>query len=243
MASSPKRSSRVRTKPRISANDLARYMLSREAGKVGIIRRAKTPPTNPIIRYQKVKDVLKRSLANPERARAILETARDSFEQELQDTALSTNSIDIAEKSIDVLDAWHTLSNQIPNCTFEIPPNRQPLLNISCVEVSVNLDLIVKSTHRNEKRVGGLIFRLTKPEEEETDAAATKRNEMGAYVSTLVHMQVSENFVGDRIAHKSLCWSVDVQNQNIHKAPRNTQRRQNDMEAACLLIASSWDAL
>lgn len=215
-------------------------MLAGEQGKIGIIQRAKSPPTAPVIRYRDARRALCNALLRPARGSGVLESARESFDQKSNDPSLSPAAQDDAEKSIDVINAFPALSNQLNGYAYFGPGNHQNYLTISGVSVSVNLDLLVNHTIRGTDVVGGLIFRLTKPEEEETEAAQSKRHEVGAYAATLIHMQVAENFATDRAAHRSICWSVDVQNREIYTAPRQYRMRQRNLEAACRMIAAMW---
>lgn len=45
--------------PRISANDLALYMVSSTTAQIGIVKRAKAPITPPIIRYKDARPAVK----------------------------------------------------------------------------------------------------------------------------------------------------------------------------------------
>ena len=218
-------------------------MVAGEAGKIGIIRRAKEVATAPVIRYKDARKALKAALLQPGRASGIIEGAVDSLQQRADDPSRKRSTRDDAEKSIDAINAFPRLANELAGYEYSDPGNRLPLLNLSDVEVSVNLDLTAQRNYRGKQQIGGLIFRMTKPEEEETDFAKSKRENVGAYAATLIYMQVKANFAGNMLATPALCWSVDVQNGEIYKAPARYKRRANDMEAACQMIAAMWDRL
>jgi len=216
-------------------------MVAGDTGRLGIIKRAKIVNTSPVIRYRDARKALVSALVRPERSRGILETASDALEQKAADAALSSTVRDDAEKSLEALACFPQLSNDLAGYTYREPSGHIPYLKISGVDVSVNLDVLIEHSARSKEYVGGLIFRLTKPEEEESEAARSKRRDMGLHAATLVRMQVAENFAGDRQAHPPLCMSVDVQNIECFKAPSQYRKRQKDLEAACTMIAAMWD--
>jgi hypothetical protein len=108
------------------------------------------------------------------------------------------------------------------------------------VEVSVAADLLVVRPGKNgEEQIGGALFRFTKADDE-TDAAAAKRKEIGAYAATLVYMHVQANLAGNHKPHHSLCMSIDVQCKDVHVAPRSFAQKAQNLENACRFIHAMW---
>jgi hypothetical protein len=64
---------------------------------------------------------------------------------------------------------------------------------------------------------------------------------MGRLVATLVLMQVTTNLSGNRQPLYELCWSVDIQSGEVHKAPKNTKALIGNIVSACQFIAAMWD--
>ncbi len=87
------------------------------------------------------------------------------------------------------------------------------------------------------------MFRFTKPDEEESETAASKRREMGSYAATLVYMHVATNLAGGITPAYKLCWSVDVQHKEKHIAPKNYKQKVANIENACKFIAAIWDSV
>jgi len=141
---------------------------------------------------------------------------------------------------MDALDAFTEMRNQLAGFDYQSAPKSQDVLNISGVEISVYCDLLIHKTQKEEKQIGGPLFRLTVPEEDETERAAEKRREMGLYAATLVHMHVTGNLAGNRSVHHALCWSVDVQNRKVYAAPRNYLTRTTSLQNGCRFIAAMW---
>lgn len=117
-------------------------MVAGDPGKIGIITRAKSAPTAPVVRYKDARDLLCRALVQPSRAPGIMESARERFTQRANDGSLKPFTRDDAEKSLDVLTAFPQLMNEMVGFAYRASPQQQPLLTISGVSVSVNLDLL-----------------------------------------------------------------------------------------------------
>lgn len=240
MARQPSDHMLVRSEPRISANELAKYMVASETGKIGIIRKAKESVTPPRTRYRDARPVLRAYLSDLKRDPRSVYTARAMFEQRSEDSARSEFIRSDALNSMDVLDSILRMQNQLSGFAFESAPQRQPFLEIAGVKVSVQLDLLLTRTRGSREQIGGALFRMTRPDEDETEAAAAKRQDMGAYAATLVHMQVSENLAGNRDPYYRLCMSIDVQAEDVHIAPRTYVQRASNLTNACWFISSMW---
>lgn len=175
--------------------------------------------------------------------RRILSAAHARFEQQMEDPSSSTWIKDDSEKSLDVLQSYQGMRNALAGFDYQPAPRRMQKLHINGVDVSVQLDLLLHRDARSGPQVGGLIFRMTKPDDEESDGAASTRRDMGLYVATLVHMQVAENVSSNRTPAKALCWSVDVQAGERHVCPNSTTNRVNDLSNACRFIAALWNTV
>lgn len=239
MALSPNHSLR-REAPRITANELARYMVASETGKIGIIRRARESVTPQRVRYSDVRKAIRAHLGDNARPRSILNTARDRFEQRKDDSSLGPFAREDASLSLDVLDSLGRMQNQLGGIAFRGAPVRQGPVMLSGMEVAVNVDLLVSRSRDGVEQIGGALFRFTKADEE-SEGAAAKRRDMGMYAATLVHLQVAQNLAGNHVPHYQLCMSVDVQAEEIHYAPRSYAQRAQNLENACRFIRAMWD--
>lgn len=225
----------------MSANDLARYMVAGDVGRRGIIRRAREVSTAVVVRYTDARAGLQSALCDPVNERRIIASTRNMLDQKANDAANSAWAREDALKSLDVLDAYSVMRNQLAGNDFVAAPQRQPFLRLGGVDVSVNCDVLAHRDVRNVPSIGGALLRLTKPEDEESETARARRLDMGAYAATLVFMQVETNLAGNRQPRPDLCWSVDVQHGEVHSAPRNYRTRAANLEAACEVIAAMWD--
>jgi hypothetical protein len=232
-----------RPQPRISANDLALYMVSSDTARMGILRRAKAPQKPPIIRYKDARAPVCAYLIDPARNMRPLVAAEEMLRQRMDDPATSPLLRDDASHSIEVLHAIQQMRNQLGALDFQAAPRDQGRLAISGVEVSVRADLLVFSSSRTgEEQIGAAVLRMTM-DDAETEAARERRRNMGLYVATLARLYVDQNIASNRTAANRLCLSIDVQHGEIFSGPTANTRRVNDIENVCRMIAAIWPTL
>ncbi len=239
MANSPRR---VRQTPRISVNDLALFMISSDTARVGIIRRAKYPIVPPIIRYRDVRAPICHYLSDRRRSVNPLVTAETMFLQRSQDPAESTLRQDDARHSIEVLHAIQGMANQLASFDFHAAPQNQATLTLAGVEISVRADLLVHGATRGREQVGAAVLRMTQ-DDADTDAARSRRQDMGFYVATLARLHLDANLQSNRESANRLCLSIDVQHGEAFACPNSNTRRRNDLENACRFIAAMWSGI
>lgn len=143
--------------------------------------------------------------------------------------------------SVDVLASLARMENKIGGSRFVAAPVRQPPLVLNGVSVSVQLNVLALRERDGAAEVGGVLFRMTKADEE-TESAASKRKEIGAYSATLALMQIQSCAGADQKAHHQLCASFDIQYEDVHVAPRTYVSKARDLESACRFIAAVWDS-
>jgi len=223
-------------------NDLARYMVSSDTARMGILRRAKYPTTPPIIRYKDVRPALISYLADAGRRVNPLVSAEDLFRQRAADPASGALRQDDALKSIEVLHAIQAMGNRLGQYDFHPSPPSLNKLVLSGVEISIRSDLLVYGEARGKGQIGSAIFRMTQ-DDADTDEAKEKRKDMGLYVATLALRQLSEAPPSNREVAARLCMSIDIQHGEVFIAPVANARRMNDVENACLMIAAIWPTI
>jgi hypothetical protein len=228
-----------RARPRITANDLALYMVSSDTARMGIIRRAKNPQIPPIIRYRDVRTPICSYLSDPSHRVQPLLAAETMLQQRADDPSTGPLQRDDATHSIEVLHAIQRMRNQLAGYDFQPAPKDQGKLNIAGVEISVRADCLVHGTSRGEEQIGAAVLRMTM-DDADTDAARDRRRNMGLYVATLARMHVEQNIASNRAPANRLCLSVDVQHGEVFAAPNANTRRTSDIENVCRVIAAIW---
>lgn len=219
--------------PRISANDLAAYMVASETAKQSIIRRNYEPQAFVVTRYQDARGAIKAHLSDLARSQNPLNDAISMFEQRAADPAESDTRQDDARQSIEVLNALRGMGNQLGRHQFHNTANSQPKLVLAGVEISVRADLWVHGESRGQEQIGGAIFRMTQDD-------GGRRADMGRYVATMLRMHLDQNNPTDRTPANRLCMAVDVRHGEVFQAPNANARRMSDLEAACRVIHALW---
>lgn len=225
--------------PRISANDLALFMVSSTTAQLGIVKRSKAPQLPPIIRYRDARPPIVAYLTDPLRKVNPLTTAEQALQQRVADPSESSLRQDDALKSIEVLHAIQGMGNQLASYEFRPAPAKQGKLVLGGVEVSVYADLLVYGAAKGVDQVGTAILRMTQADAS-SEAAVEKRRQMGLYVATLGRLHVEQNIQTNREPANRLCMSIDVQHGEIFVAPNANTRRVNDLTAACQMIHALW---
>lgn len=215
-------------------------MVAGETGKLGIIQRSRDAKSAATARYSEVRDAIKGYLCDLGRTDRTLAIMQNSFAQKASDTSLSNWSREDARLSVDVLSAFAGMENKFSGARFIPAPERQAKLMLSGVSVSVYLNLLRERDRAGKVEVGGVLFRLSKADEE-TDGAAAKRHEMGGYAATLAYMQTQALMSGERHPHHQLCASFDIQCGDVHLAPRTYIAKARALEDACRFIAAMWN--
>ena len=207
---------------------------------MGIIRRSGEPGNAASVRYRRVREALRGFMVNPQRSPRDLAALRNFFSQKTEDGSLKDFDREDARLSMDVIDAFGRMQNQIGGMAFSPAPSTQPHLMIAGVDISIYIDAFTTRSRAGVEEVGGILLRTTKADEE-SDAASAKRRDMGAYAATLALMQMQQNLRGDRVPHYQLCASIDVQFEEVFFAPRSFGQRANNIENACRVISAMWD--
>ncbi len=220
-------------RPRISANELALYMVSSDTARMGIIRRAAEPQTYVTTRYKDVRAPIKTFLADMARRGNPLNEAEAMFEHRAEDPDESDLRQDDARQSIEVIRSVRGMANQLAPLEFVQAPHSQPKLNLSGVEVSVRADLWVYGSRRDTEQIGGALLRMTQDD-------GARREDMGRYVATLMRMHLDQNNPSNREPTNRLCMAIDIRHGQIFAAPNASARRMSDMEAACRVIHALW---
>ncbi|CCG40122.1 conserved hypothetical protein [Magnetospirillum molischianum DSM 120] len=229
-----------RQSPRISANQLAQYMVSSDTARLGIIRKARDPQTPVIIRYRDARAPICAFLSDQQRKLNPLTAAEDMLQQRSDDPSESPFRKDDAKSSIEVIRAIQRMGNSLSQYEFHLPPSNQDKLYICGVEISIRADLVVYGSSRGVKQIGAAVLRMTQ-DDADTDAARDKRRDMGCVVATLTKLHVEKNLSGERLPVNKLCMSIDVQHGELFVAPNANTRRMNDIESVCRVISEMWD--
>lgn len=237
MANSAKPKYRLNCDPRISANQLAEYVLASPTRRQAILRNAKYAPTFLVIRYSAAREAICRYLTDDARPIGPLLTAENTLMQLAASGGSSFQQNDAA-LSAEAIKAFRSMSiqNQIPHVTFAANTQPLPKLTISGVDVSIRLDLVARDNGKG--LVGGAILQTSK-------AVASKswRDDHSKVVASLVWMLSSEHLKALGTVDRKVCMSIDVFGGEFICAPNNYKRKLNDVTASCSEIAALWPTI
>jgi len=225
--------------PRISANDLARYLISKPTTQISIVRAAKYPNKPPLIRYSDARRAIVEHLSDISRPNLPLVAAEHMLKQRATDPSESALRQDDATKSVEVLHSLKAMSNQLAPFNFLKAPTPQSKLLIAGVEISVFANFLTHGQEKGVEQIGAAMLRMTQ-DDTSTDAAKLKRKQMGLYVATMLRLHVDQNISSNRTTANRLCMSIDVQHGEAFIAPKSNTQRIKDITSACQLIAALW---
>ena len=214
-------------------------MVAGETGRIGIIRRSREAKPAITARYDKVREDIRAYLCDRSRTGRTLVTLRNKYEAMAENPALGNWAREDARLSVDILASLARMENKIGGSAFLPTPAKQVPLVMSGVTVSVYLNALMTRERAGVTEVGGVLFRLTKADEE-TENAAAKRREIGSYAATLAWMQIQARHTDAGQPHHQLCASFDIQCEDVHLAPRSYVTKAKELENGCRFIAAMW---
>lgn len=237
MASGPSEKYRVYDSPRISANQLAEYVLASPSRRQTILKNAKFAPTFLVIRYSAARAAICKFLVNEARPVAILDDAANE-QADLAKSAETDFAKNDAALSFEAIKAFRGIANEphLTKASFFLNSQNLPKLEISEVAVSVNLDLVARNAHK--ETVGGVVLQTSK-------AVASKswRDDHSKNVASLIWMLAEKHMTGLGKIDRRLCLAVDAIGRRVVPAPTNYKKRLNDIEAACGEISVLWPSI
>jgi hypothetical protein len=233
---------RVHVEPRITANDLARFMVSSDVVRLSIIRNSRETKDAMVVRYKYAREAITSFLTSVNRDSKILAVAEQMLEQRKNDTALPPFHRQDAALSLEALRSCRGMANLLGPIDFQPVAKRQKPIIIEGVEVSVNLNALVYAATKKKQLIGGAILRLTKADEKESEASGDRRKTMGSFVATIAYMHILENFknIDGREASPAHCYSIDIQYGDVHSASSSVVRKIDNLKAACRIIKAMW---
>lgn len=223
--------------PRVSANQLALYVVSDHSKQETIVRNAKRVSKIRVANYQPARAALARcydgnglNLAQLSNEADRMEVApfEESFENDCNKlSAAALRRLIAFAPSIDCKGA------QIPR-----PSRGFDHLLIDNVRVSVQPDIVFGMAHRGAAKFGGVIANFSKTE---SLSKLSGKHCAGDYAAFLVFQMLGLRFAAQGGARYSNCFAVDVHRDAIYPAPSSHISMLKNVQAACRSIARQWD--
>lgn len=239
---------RQRNDPRLSTNQLAEYVVFGIERAEGIIHDAKFLQPYIPSWYDDSSAALVGYLTNPLRDKSVLYAEIERLGKIVK-TAESADKRDRAALDIRVLEKFLLAENSmgLSKLGFISSPKCQPL-KMETVSISVQPDLLVQPLIvANQKKVGAVIFRLSKgidPEsaarKETREKRKELRREMGRYVAVMGSMLLEKQFAHLGPVSAEHCLAIDVPLGEAIPLPGNRTTRVATLKKACRQIAQVW---
>jgi hypothetical protein len=215
---------RIYLDPRISANQLAQFVVSDPSKQETIVRNAKRMSKIRVANYQPARIAVSKCHdgdgLNAERL--TLEAAR------MEGTTFPDQFEDACSKlSAAALRRLAALAQKI---------------NCQGVRVSVQPEIVFSMAHRGVTKYGGVIVNFSKGESASLSRESGKYK-VGHYAAFLVFQMLALHFGKDGGPRYSNCVAVDVYRDGIYSAPASHVTMQKNVQAACRMISLQWNAL
>lgn len=217
--------------PRMSAKELADFMVASETARRTLIRNCKFRSIARVTQHNLAKQCVSKfirdgrsdmtgMLAEAGRLRAML--ADSEFERDLHD------------HNADYISRFAEVQGLIEF------PNAEVLAQGAAIShmangVKVNPDLqfrLRRLTKTNKVKIGGGVFRYTKGKAVNAEAAA--------YHAAFVFGVLGATAIDPDQPEEKLCLVIDAYAGKTHQAPTDSTRRYTNMLAACATIAERW---
>lgn len=226
---------KVNKEPRISANKLGEYLVSRAGRQRIILRNQKFPPDFMTTYYKEAQEAISLFLADNMEDITILERQIRILEQSpysnVQAVQRLTGNIEAIEMFMNVIDDID-FNGASPSLGEHAPPK----MKIHNVEISVRPEIILTGKGSKGKNlVGGIKLHFPKTNPLNDEACD--------YVSTIMQMYC-ENHLYDRgTQYAKYCMVIDVPTGKVRTGVTATANRKKDIQAACQSIYDLWPSI
>ena len=220
-------------KPRISVNKLAEYLEAISTRRRKIVEDAKYPEKFIVTRYKDARGVINNFLSNNIDEEFVLDTIIE-FENKESDTEFQEQDNRLSGESLEsILEADISLLDGCEVSTYE---DKNELIEISGVDISVNPDLLVTKIVDGVRAIGAMKLHISKTNQ--------LSDESQKVVAVMLYLYVGKFIIGKGEAENpKLCLSFDVFKQCIECCPTSYKHRIKKIEAACEEIGLWWDKL
>lgn len=219
--------------PRISVNKLAEYLEAIPTRRKKIVNDAKYPEKFIVTRYKDAKEGMKgyiRQVIDEDAVLAIIST----LESKTADTEFQENDNRLSIEALESL--LETDISIFDGCSITEHEDKNELINIAGVDVSVNPDLVIKKEIEGVVHIGAMKLHVSKTNQ--------LTEESQKIVSVLLFQYADKYIKGSgEAASLKLCFSYDLFKQQIECCPTSYKHRLKKIEAACEEIALWWGKL
>jgi hypothetical protein len=221
-------------KPRISINQLAKYLAANATMRRRIIIEQKQPKTFMINYYDYAQKPIIEFLLGGCKNEEIIVKEIDALyskdaQSEYDETRLNVN----AEALQAFLDSYEKLD--LDGLRVKRIQNDCPKIKISGVDISVRPEVLISGHYKGKYIIGAIKLYYGKNDPLSDDSAS--------YISAVVSRLVEKHFTKKYEVSNRHCRVYDIFGGTVYVAPTSTIKRFRDVKYACQEIALRWNAL
>jgi hypothetical protein len=221
--------------PRISVNELAKFINAKAARQRAILRDQKFPGEFKGMYYKESTQAISTCIASNLENTSVLDRAVQALEQQTPDKIGTQRRLD---SNIDAIQTFSAMLDEIDlkGATPSLGPNVASPLMIRNVRVSVRPEILLKGTGKSKiDLVGGLKLHFSRTNSLGDDGAG--------YVSAVLQEHAKTHQANDGDAFGPYCCVVDVGRQMMCPGVKAVINRMKDVEAACTNIFALWPSI
>jgi hypothetical protein len=222
-------------RPRFSANHLADYLCTREAGqRDAVIRKAKFPRKPSVTAYQQVVPAFRSFLTKPGGGFGPLNDLAERLKKKAE-REVGYNR-DEAIRCIKAIEAFKGAYGAARLGKIEFAAGPQDVtMKLEGVSINVRLDPpIIERTPDSAYGGGCVLFLASTPD------ARKNIEDRRKYVAAVAHWALEG---GNLEPLPRLCMSFDVFGKEVVRAPTATSRLRKSMTDSCREVCAKWDAI
>jgi hypothetical protein len=216
-----------RTSPRIALNALAEYLTSSAGRRRSILAEQRNPKAFRVAYYAEAEDAIVAAIAG-QGDMSHLDRGRAKVQALPTSKAWDVSRRDTQLEAIAAARAFLGTDDSATLRALAFSHRRSNPLLVGTVSVSVRPELLVESP--DGKIVGAVKLYFSK--------SSPLSEERARYSGAILQMSVEA--VRNSETDYRMCLVLDVFARKLHPAPRTSQRRRQDIDAACAEIAAIW---
>ena len=222
---------RLVNEPKMSAKELADFMIASEMARRTLIRNCKYRPIARVTQHNLAKQCLSKFIRGGHSDIGILLGEAERLRGMLTDNEFER---DLYDHNADYIARFADVQAQIAFPSAEVQPQGAAVSHFAN-GVKVNADLqfrLRRLTKTNKAKIGAGVFRYAKGKPLASEAAA--------YHAAFVFGVLGTTAIEPDVPEEKLCLVIDAYAGQCHYAPTDSKRRFSNMEAACATIAERW---
>lgn len=229
---------KARATPYITVNKLSEFIISNPQRQRAILKQLKYPAESVFAStaYKDSREAIKKYFINGFDTEILFDCI-SNLKETIPNSDHHAKMIKSEIESINYVLAFLLLEDNFENWEFEEYTGDNEKLDIKGVQVSVNPDLIIKSTIRNRNNFGLFKLHISKSYALHEDSGEYVANVLHHYGKTVMKIPDGYNL---NPAH---CISFDVFTESVVCCPKSVRRKFNIIESACQNIAGLWDSI